>query len=105
MNGTPVFGDLDAPGQPHPIMRLHVVEEALRRRDPRRAAGQPTVQTNGQHLGAAVGALGVEHVERVAKVRQKSSPLENPAGEANRMSLVSSAYGTTRWSASCTRTQ
>lgn len=89
MNPAPMFGDVDAFGDPHTVVSLHMIEKPFERDRPRRPAHQPAVQAHRQHLRAARLPLGVQTVECVPQMRENCSPLGNPAGEENRMSLVS----------------
>ena len=63
MPRRPVPGDVDPPGKPDRIVALGVGDEAREGCDAARAADQPAVQPDGEHLGAAGFALRVEGVE------------------------------------------
>ena len=65
---NPVSRDVDATGDPHLVVRLHVIEEAFECGDARRPADQPAVQPDRQHLRRTRHAFGVEHVECVAQM-------------------------------------
>nr|GEU28080.1 hypothetical protein [Tanacetum cinerariifolium] len=71
VHGAPVVGDIDAAGDPHLVVALHVIEEARQRGQARRPAHDAAVQADGQHLGRVQPgrvALGVQHVEGVLQI-------------------------------------
>ena len=49
MPRLPVAGDVDAPRQPHLVVALHVIDEALQRGGAAGAADQPAVQPDVHH--------------------------------------------------------
>ena len=63
--------DLDASRNPYPVVGRDVVEESLQRSGARRAPDDAAVQADRQHLRLSRNALGVEHVECVAQVREE----------------------------------
>ena len=50
MRLRPVARDVDAAGDPHALVRLHVVEEALQRAEAPGPAEQPAVHADAEHL-------------------------------------------------------
>src|SRR5258705_2068585 len=69
VRGDPVPGDVDAAGEPHTLMRRHVVEHALEARRPRRMPGEAQVEPERHHPGLRP-ALAVEHVEAIFQERE-----------------------------------
>ncbi len=67
----PVAGDVDAARQPHLVVALDVVDEALQRRHTPGTADQAAMQADRHHLGLAGLALGVERVEGVLQVGEE----------------------------------
>src|SRR5439155_24359364 len=63
----PVPRDVDTAADPHVVVALEIVEEACERRGPPRPTYEPNVQAERHHL-RLIGALRVEHVERVSRV-------------------------------------
>src|ERR1700739_4846965 len=64
VRGDPVFGDVDAPGEPHAGVAHHVVERAFETGRARGMAAEPQVQAERHHLRLRA-ALAIEHVEAV----------------------------------------
>src|SRR6266404_3266564 len=69
MPGDPVTSDIDAPADPDAVVPGDVIEEASQRRGAAGPAHQTHVQPH-RHHPRVLGALGVQHDERVAHVAQ-----------------------------------
>ena len=67
---APVPRDIDAPRDPDLVVLFDVVEKTLQRAEAARAAEQPAVHADRQHLRRFV-AFFVKHVECVAQVREE----------------------------------
>ena len=67
-------------GDPDPVVRLDVVEEARQRGDAPRPADEAAVQADRQHLRRRSAALGVQHVEGVAQVGEELVPAVEALG-------------------------
>ena len=65
-----MFGDFAAPGEPHAVMGLRVIEEAQNSAGAARTADQAVVQADRHHFGM-LGALGVKRVETVAQIGEE----------------------------------
>src|SRR5713226_1050296 len=65
----PVFGDVDAPREPHALVASDVVQRALEAGRPRGMPDEPQMQPERHHLGLRL-ALAVEHVEAVLHERE-----------------------------------
>jgi hypothetical protein len=71
MGLCPMPGDVDAAREPDAVVRLCIVEKALQPGDLARAADQPAMQADREHLGRGRLALGVERVEAVLQVLEE----------------------------------
>src|SRR2546425_3281461 len=69
MRDDPVFGDVDAPREPHALVASDIVQRALEAGRPRGMPDEPQVQPERHHLGLRL-ALAVEHVEAVLHERE-----------------------------------
>src|SRR3989442_709421 len=69
VRGDPVFGDVDAPREPHALVKSDVVQRPLEAGCPGRVPDEPQVQPERHHLGLRL-ALAVQHVEAVFHERE-----------------------------------
>ena len=70
---APVPGYIDAPRDPHPVVRTDVIEESLQRCKSPGPSGEPAMQSDRHHLWP-VFTLFVEHVKRIFEVVEKLLP-------------------------------